>query len=154
MSLFQKRLLILFSVALNIGFVIVAIVMMVHHTIHSKHHSDHEILDVVRQLNLPQKQESAVMKTIQDFRAVVDQNKQALKQARVDVVRYLAQDGPVDRDRLHRLAQVLETIEKDRNNTFESHFMELRNQLGDKKGAYFFALLMALHEPEESKANP
>lgn len=154
MSLFQKRLLILFSVALNIGFVVVAIVMMINHATHSRHHSDHEILDVVRQLNLPQSQESAVMKTIQDFRAVVDQNKQALKQARIDVVRCLAQDGPVDRNRLHRLTQNIGTVEDDRNNAFESHFLELRNQLGDKKGAHFFALLMALHEPEESKANP
>ncbi len=154
MSLFQKRLLILFSVALNIGFTIMAIAMMVNHATQSNHHPEQEILKIVRQLNLPRNQESAVMETIHDFRAMVDQDKQALKQARVDVVSCLAQEGSVSRTRLHRLTQRVGTIEADRNNAFENHFMKLRNQLGDKKGAHFFALLMALHEREESKSNP
>jgi hypothetical protein len=152
-TLFHKRLLIFFSVALNIGFMIAVIVMMMHHGHGSHHRSDQEIIDIVRQLDLPEDRERAVMETIQGFRAVVDRHRQAQKQARVDIVRYLAQEGPVDRARLHRLTQALEAIEKEKNNAFETHFMDLRNQLGDEKGAHFFALLLTLHEPEDAKAN-
>lgn len=154
MSLFHKRLLILFSVALNIGFVIMVIAVMVLHAHPSDKQSDKGILDIVQQLNLPRSQENSVVETIRGFKAVVDQNKQALKKARVEVVRCLAQNGSVDYNQLHRLTQAIGKIEKGTNEAFETHFMDLRNKLGDKKGAHFFTLLLTLHEPEEAKANP
>ncbi len=143
MKLFHKRLLILFSVALNIGFVIMAIVMMLHSPTASQHRSYQAILDIVRQLNLPADQEHTLVETIRQFRTTVEHHNQDLKKARSDVVRLLSVSGPVDRDQLQRLTAAIATEENMKNEAFEAHFIDIRNQLGNDKGAQFFTLLLA-----------
>ena len=154
MNLYHKRMLIFFSVALNVGFVIMAIVMLVQHPNSSHKRSYRAILGVVSQLNLPEDQERAVLETIQRFRGTMDQHNQDLKKARSNIVRFLAVDGPVDRDQLHRLTNALDSEEKIKNNAFEAHFMDLRNQLGNEKGAQFFSLLLAHIETKDQTSHP
>jgi hypothetical protein len=147
--LFHKRLLILFSVALNIGFVIMAIVMLLHHPTSSHNRSYRAILDIVQQLNLPGDQERTVLETIQRFRVTMDRHDQDLKKARRNIVRFLSTNGPVDRDKLHRLTEAMQSEEKIKSMAFEAHFLDLRNLLGPEKGAQFFILLQAHHEAED-----
>ena len=154
MKLYPKRLLILFSVALNIGFAIVAIVMMVHHPASPHNRSSRAILGIVQQLNLPADQERTVVQRIQQFRATLDQNHQDVKAARSDILRYLATPGSVDRNQLHRLTIALESREKFKNEAFEGHFMELRDQLGNEKGAQFFSQLLAHLENKDRPPHP
>jgi hypothetical protein len=153
-KLFHKRLLILFSVALNIGFVIMAIVMMVSPQPSSSERSYRAILDIVRQLDLPEDQECSVLDTIQRFRHKMDRDHQGLKAARGNIVGCLAADGPVDRSRLDRLTQALNSGHMRRNAAVEEHFLDLRNQLGDQKGARFFTLLLKHHDAKDSKNHP
>jgi len=54
----------------------------------------------------------------------------------------LARTGPVDQDQLHRLIESAEYQEKLKNQAFEAHVLELRNQLGNEKGALFFSFLL------------
>lgn len=154
MKLFHKRLLILFSVALNIGFVIMAIVMMVAPQTSSSKGSYRAILDIVRQLDLPEDQERSVLDTIQQFGDKMDRDHQDLKAARGNIVRCLAADGPVDRSRLNRLTQALDSGHMRRNAAVEEHFMDLRNQLGDQKGPRFFTLLLKHHDAKGPKNHP
>ena len=154
MKLYPKRLLILFSVALNIGFVIMAIVMMVHHPAASHNRSYRAILDIVGQLNLPTGQEQTVVSTIRQFKGMLDKHHQEVKAARGNIIRFLASPGPVDRNQLHRLTEVLESKEKINNEAFERHFLELRNQLGNEKGAQFFTLLLADLEAKGQSPHP
>ena len=154
MRLFHKRLLILFSVALNIGFVIMAIVMVVQHHGSSHNGSYRAIIDIVQQLNLPEDQQRSVLKTIEQFRATLDQHNQDLKAARRDIVRRLAVRGPVDRSQLHPLTDAMGAKEKLKNEAFEDHFMNLRSQLGDEKGAQFFTLLLAHIDTKDPSHHP
>ncbi|WP_419660408.1 uncharacterized protein Dvar_07690 [Desulfosarcina variabilis str. Montpellier] len=154
MRLFHKRLLILFSVALNIGFVIMAIVMMAQHHGASRNRSYRAIVDIVQQLNLPEDQQRTVLKTIEQFRETLDQHNQNLKAARSNIVRRLAVRGPVDRSQLHPLTNAIGAEEKLKNEAFEAHFMDLRNQLGNEKGAEFFSLLLAHFDTKDKTHHP
>jgi hypothetical protein len=152
--LYHKRLLILFSVALNIGFVIMAIVMVVQHHGSSHNRSQRAIIDIVQQLSLPEDQQRSVLKTVEQFKATLDQHNQNLKAARSNIVRRLAARGPVDRSQLHPLTDALVAKEKLKNEAFEAHFMDLRNQLGNEKGAEFFSLLLAHFDTRDKTHHP
>ena len=142
MKLVYKRIFILFSVALNIGFVIMSIAMAYHHSRPFHERSWLEIVDIVDRLSLPKARENAVLATIKQFRAEFDNHHQNVRQARENIMQSLAASGPVDRDQLHRLIEAADQEEKLKNQAFEAHVLELREQLGNEKGALFFSLLL------------
>lgn len=143
MNLLHKRMFIMFSVALNVGFVIMAVAMVYQHSISSHERSWAEIADIVARLKLPEAREQTVLDTIGQFRSTMDKNDQDLKAARSAIIRLLAKSGPVDLDQLHGLIGAADNREKHKNEAFEAHVIQLRNQLGDEKGALFFSLLLS-----------
>lgn len=148
MNLFHKRLLTLFSVALNIGVVIMAIVMLINHTTSAQERPWRELANIVQRLNLPEAKESAVLNVMKQFKVTIDRYDENLKQARDDILRFLAKKGSLDRNQLHLLAEKVESLENGKSMAFESHVIDLRHQLGNEKGALFFSLLLAHLEAE------
>jgi hypothetical protein len=137
-KLLYKRILIMFSVALNIGFVIMAIFISYHHPKSFDERSWSDITGIVQRLQLP--------KARADDRHQLD-----LRQARTDVIRSLAGNGAVDRDRLHLLLEAVSHQEKIGKEAFEAHVLDIRRQLGDEKGAEFFSLLLEHLENEDHR---
>lgn len=149
MKLLYKRIFIMFSVALNIGFVIMAIMMVYHHSRPFHERSWLEIVDIVQRLKLPDAQESAALDTIKQFRVMVDKLDQDVKQAHSNILLLLARTEPVDPNQLHRLIEAAGHQEKRKNEALEAHILELRNQLGNEKGALFFSLLLEQLKAED-----
>jgi hypothetical protein len=141
-KLLYKRIFILFSVALNIGFVIMAITMVYHHSKSRHERSWLEIVDIVHRLKLPEAKESAALDTVRQFRATIDKHDQDLKQARSNIILLLSRTGPLAQDQLHQMIEAADDQEKRKNEAFEAHVIKLRNQLGNEKGAQFFSLLL------------
>ncbi len=142
MKLLHKRIFIMFSVALNMGFVIVAITMALHHSKPFRERSWLEIVDIVQDLKLPEAKESAALDTIKQFRIAFDKHHRDVKQAHINLIRLLAETGPVDQDQLHPLIEAADHQEKLKNEAVEAHVLELRSLLGNEKGARFFSLLL------------
>jgi hypothetical protein len=132
----------MFSVALNIGFVIMAITMIHHHSKSFHERSWLDIVGIVHRLELPATKEGAVLDTITKFRVTAEKNDQDLKIAHRNIILLLARTGPLDRDQLHQLIETADHQEKRKNEAFESHVFELRNQLGNEKGPLFFSFLL------------
>ncbi len=153
MNLFHKRLLILFSVALNVGVAVMAIIMIIHHPKSLEEHSWRELAVIVERLNLPDAKKKAVLANIRQFGNTVDQHDGGLKKAREDILRFLAREGPLDRNQLHRLVEKLEALERQKGVAFESHVVDLRRQMGDEKGALFFSLLLAHLETKNQNSH-
>ena len=153
MKLLHKRILIMFSVTLNIGFVIMAIITIHNHSKPFNERPWLEIVAIVHRLKLPEDRETAVMDTIRQFRDTFDRHHQEIKQARGDIIRLLAADGPVDPEQLHQRMQAADLREKSKNEAFEAHVLKLRDQLGNEKGALFFSLLLE-HINAEDESPP
>jgi len=151
-TLSQKRLLVFFSIALNVGFVVMAVAMAVHHPKPFRERAWQDLIGIVQDLNLPAEQEDAVMANMQQFRETMDRYERDLKQARGDILRFLASDGPIDENRLHLLIETAQSREKRKSDAFEAHVIELRSLLGNEKGARFFSLLQAHLESRKSKS--
>ena len=152
MTLFHKRLLVFFSVALNIGFVIMAVVMVLNHP--KSHHgrTSREVLRIVERLDLAATQKESVIKEITGFKSQMGDHDRDLKKARLDIIRLLAKDGPLDSERLHQLFTVAMDRERQKSDAFETHVVTLRRQLGDEKGARFFTRLLAHLESKADDA--
>jgi hypothetical protein len=131
-----------------------ATVMVVHHANVSQNRSYQAILDIIQQLNLPDDQQHTVLETIKAFRTTLDEHHAALKTARKQIVHYLATHGPVDRSQVYRLTEALNEAEIEKNEAFQTHFLDLRNQLGNQKGAQYFALLIAHLEAKGPNHHP
>lgn len=142
MTLFQKRLLVLFSVALNIGFVIMATVMIVNHPKSHRERNWRELVAIVHHLDLPASEETAVIDTMTRFRESMNRQDRDLRTARREIIRLLAAAGPLDASELHRRFEAAMAINRKKSEAFETHVMHLRRQLGDEKGAQFFSRLL------------
>lgn len=152
MTLFQKRLLVFFSIALNVGFIVMAIAMAMHHQKPFRERAWQDLIGIIQDLDLPAGQEDAVMTNMRQFRETMERYERDLKQARGDIIQFLASDGPVDANRLHLLIETAQSREKRKSDAFEAHVIELRNLLGNQKGARFFSLLQAHIESRKSKS--
>lgn len=152
MTLSQKRLLVFFSIALNVGFIVMAIVMVIHHPKPFRERAWQDLVGIVQDLDLPAERENAVMENMRQFRETMDRFQRDLKQARGDILRFLASDGPIDENRLHLLIETAQSREKRKSDAFEAHVIELRSLLGNEKGARFFTLLQAHLESRKSKS--
>lgn len=142
MNLHYKRIFILFSVALNIGFVIMAMVTAYHHSTPFRKHSWHELVSIVHQLDLPETEDKVIMEILKEFRETMDNQSLNLRKARRNVISLLATAGPVDPGQFHqRIEEVLQQ-EQIKHEAFEAHVLELRNRLGNDNGARFFSLLL------------
>ncbi|GAB6905015.1 hypothetical protein DESC_700188 [Desulfosarcina cetonica] len=154
MRLTTKRMLVFFSVALNVGFVIVALTLVYQHSISHRERSWREVVDIVGRLDLPADQSQAVLASIRQFRATVDLADQDLRRARGSVINLLAQDGPVDPAALHRLMAVADGQGRRKSDLFEAHVLKLRQLLGDAKGAQFFSLLQQHFKSKDKTPHP
>ena len=152
MKLLHKRILTLFSVALNIGFVVVALTLVY---LHSKPHDDRswsELTGIVQRLDLPESQFRAALDSIRKFRSSMQDLDKDLRQARGNILRLLSRKGPVDPDELHRLIEVTDRYNRLKGERFETHVLGLRRLLGDERGAQFFTLLQ--QQLEKKGKNP
>ena len=140
MKLLYKRILIFFSVALNIGIVIMAVFLFFNHP--GKSHGMSEIEGIFQKLDLTEDQHENALKFIQGFRASVQKQEKEIKVARDNMIRILCENGPLDKQRLNELYDAIVQEETDKNKLFLSHVVELRNLLGDEKGARYYSLLL------------
>lgn len=149
MKLVHKRIFVMFSVALNIGCVLMAVTLAYNPSMLHKKRPHEDITDIVQRLNLPEEEESAVIDSVQLFRDTLHSHDKDLKEARAAVLRLLATPGPLDPARLHVLVQATNLQEEQKNQIFENHAIELRNRLGDEKGGLFYSYLLERLESED-----
>lgn len=141
MSLVYKRILIFFSIALNIGFITMAGFHAYDRSIPKDERRWAELMTIVRELNLPREQVSEVTGMMADFREELDGIQTAVKAARMKAMDLLAEPGELDRERFKGLNQASDTLSHKKQQLFRAHVLEMRTLLGNEKGAEFFSRL-------------
>ena len=141
MKLIYKRIFILFSVALNIGFLVMGGFHACHQKIPANERRWKELMGIVRELNLPHARSAKAIENMARFRNSMDAVEIELEKARMDFLSLLGQAGPLDKEQLHRLVQSAEMFSQKKRSMFETHVIELRQILGNDSGARFFLRL-------------
>lgn len=138
-----KRIVIMFSVALNIGFIITAIVFHTNHPPRPPHRYQAHAKEVVQRLNLPPEQNRDLTIYMDQFKAEIDKTMQALHQARTDMLTVLSTPGPLDQKKFDETNTALNRLGERKHQEIRNHVLKMRKQLGDDKGAQFFAEMLA-----------
>ena len=149
MTLQVKRILTLFSVALNIGFLISAILLyMSHPTLHQRAYRVHA-KKALESLNLPKDQEQTVTAAMERFEDSIDQIHLSFHQARSKMLSALAQPGPLDKNQFDAASEEVKQLLFRKDNRIRTHILEMRRRLGDEKGAQFFTAMLAQVKPSK-----
>jgi len=139
MSLVYKRILIFFSIALNIGFIAMAGFHAYDRARPKQERRWAELMTIVRELNLPRDKASAVTGVMADFREELDGIDAAVKVARMKTMDYLAEPGALDRERFKSLNDNSDALSGKKQQLIRAHVLEMKTVLGNEKGAEFFS---------------
>ena len=145
MKLHYKRILILFSVALNIGFLAMAAVNT-WDRVPKDEKRWNELKGIVQELNLAREKSDKVIELMAKFRESMDAVDSDYKASRIETLDYLARVENIDQDRFHDLLQGSDRYTQKKREMFESHVMALGQLLGDTDRARLFSRLKAHYE--------
>lgn len=144
MTMHAKRIWVLFSVALNIGFIITAIVLFYTHPSPMTHHHYHaHARKALAQLNLAPEQEKAALENMDRFRKLRDDSVQDFHKARTRMLSLLSQPGPLDHAQFDAISEQVAQLVTRKHERIRQHVLDMRKRLGDEKGAKFFAAMLA-----------
>lgn len=143
MKLTHKRILIFFSVALNIGFLTMAGLNAWDRSVPKKDKRWNELRGIVLELKLPGEKADKALAVMAEFRDRMDVIEKNHRASHLETLDYLAGAETLDPDRLHALLLGSDQFTRKRRELFESHIMAMRQVLGDTDGLRFFARLRA-----------
>jgi hypothetical protein len=139
----MKRILIVFSVALNIGFVMAAILTYYYHPSGLLARYSTHVQKIMKRLDLPPQQNQDLATHIDQFKEQFGSNLEALRRARTDMLMALAAPGPLDRNQFDEAYTQLDLLSKQEHQLVRNHLLMMRKQLGNEKGAHLFSEMLA-----------
>lgn len=154
MNFNTKRILVIFSVALNIGFVVMAVILALNHPKRFRPSQEMRI-EILSHLNLPEELEKSVIASMETVEASHKDFKRNLYQARNKGLTLLARPGPLDQAQFEQTNNEIVEIMALQNNSIRDHLVEIRQMLGDEKGARFFGEILEesrKHHPKNQMA--
>lgn len=141
MNITLKRILILFSVALNVGFVIATLIVIYNHPQDSRKKHIVEIETALKSLNLETKLAEEMLMDIRTFHHNLEEKKHNFHKFRINILSVLAIPGPVDTNRFEAAEKELQQMKSQMHKMVRTHILEIREKLGDENGARFFQAL-------------
>lgn len=142
MNITAKKMGVMFSVALNIGFIIVAVWLIYNHPPPHYKGGIKKGLEIVSLMGLPADVAKSVSASMKKMEATHEKFVQQLHQTRNEGIRLLARPGPIDRDRFEALHDKGTDLINKNSRNVQKHLLEVRRRLGDEKGAQFFSELL------------
>jgi hypothetical protein len=136
-----KRFWVMFSVALNIGFVIVAVVLLYKHLPPFRDHAKMS-QEIIYRLDLPADVEKSVIASMEKMETAHRNFVWRLHQARNETITLLSRPEPVDKKRFEMLNDGIIELMIQENHVIREHLIEIRSQMGDEKGARFFSEML------------
>jgi hypothetical protein len=143
-----KRLFIIFSVALNVGFIVTAIIVLVYHPIDPLERRLAYKEKALKGLNLNSDQENMMLAEIRSFHQKFDKTRQGFKVFRSRILSILAAPGPLDSQRIEAVGDEIQQRQDQIRQMAFHHVLTLRQQLGEENGARFFQALKKKVESE------
>ena len=150
MKLVHKRILILFSIALNIGFIAMAVYHAQQRSVPKNERRWQELMGIVQDLDVSGDLKTELRESMARFRKEMDGLEKEVQQARKETMDLLAKPDPIDRVQLHALFEAEKILAQKKMALFEAHALEIRQVLGDENAAQFF---VHLREHIKSKKN-
>lgn len=142
MSIAVKRVLILFSVALNIGFIASCAWNYFQPSESRSQRRWNELMVTVDELKLGPAQKEETLKCLSEFKDNYKALKKRIRQSRHEEILFLADPASLDPVQFEKLSKKAVTLTREKQNMYQSHVMELNRIMGDEQRACFFNHLL------------
>lgn len=149
MNLNWKRILILFSIALNIGFVVYGIGHSLSRQVGWHRGTQNREKVFYHQLDLAEDQRLRLDQLLNEHSIRQQELKTANRQTRLALARLLASYKEEERPRLEELIARLATIKKEREQLTAEHLLQVKTILDARQSERFFNLLLKTVEREK-----
>ena len=144
MSRNTARYLLIFSLALNIGFLVLFLAQQFRDGPPLHRGSPRELADqVIKGLDLPGEQQEAMRALEASFEEQLRQMGRTVGAERLKVLELMADPGPLDEAALRAQEKVLQDLVRERFDMFLEHAGKMEEIIGPEKRAAFHAALLA-----------
>jgi hypothetical protein len=133
--------LIIFSITLNVGFFIMAAILVLHHP-RPAHGKAKMRLEALSRLDLPEAQETSIMAAMDKMETDNNDFKRRLHLTINTSIALLAKPDPVDEERFLELNDKVIDLLARQNQAIRAHLLDIRRRLGDEKGVQFFTEML------------
>jgi len=136
-----KRILIIFSISLNIGFIIVTGFTLLHDNDHGKQRGGFgsKYIDRIKELNLNRQQQNHLEPLIETYvKEAMDLKRQVL-QHKINSFHILNAQGSPDMQALEKEQAAIETLEIQKERIRYQHFAAIRKTLTEPQAEQFFS---------------
>lgn len=141
MSVTAKRVIFIFSITLNVGFLIMAAILVIQHP-PLPHSSAKMQLELLERLDLPEAVETHIIAAMDKMAADHDDFKRRHHLAINTSIALLAKPVPVDEERFLELNEKVVDLMTRQNLAVRERLLEIRRRLGDENGALFFTEML------------
>jgi hypothetical protein len=151
-SVTAKRVIIIFSITLNVGFLIMAAILTTHHPPRPRSHRSAKMrLEALERLDLPEAVETHIIAAMNEMEADNIDFKRRLHLAINTSIALLAKPEPVDEKRFLELNDKVVDLMTRQNQAIREHLLDIRQRLGDENGARFFTEILKQVEKRKQR---
>ncbi len=137
-----RQILIAFSVALNVGFIVAALVIYWNHPSGSHYRYSPNAKKIVNTSNLSLEQKEHLTKCLEQFTRQMSAVGNDLHQSQVDMLKILSAPGSLDHDAFDKAYARQDILWKEKHAMLRDHLLLMRKELGDDKSTWFFSKIL------------
>lgn len=142
MKNYSKHLWGVFSVALNIGFIVAAVFIYYHHPSSAHHGYLSHARILVKELRLPASQQEELSDCLERFEREIYSVGGEYHQIQTDILTLLSAQGDLDMEKLDEIYARQGVLSRKKRDIVRNHLVLMRKLLGNEKSAQFFPRLL------------
>lgn len=141
-----KKMLILFSVCLNIGFIVIAGYTLLHHKEFSKKRLQPGMrhIRLFEELHLSDEQQSGIDLIVSGYMDKMGKLSGLVRKERINLFKTLEEKGPMDDQKIKNHLKNIQKLEVEREVLKINHLKSIKGRLSDEQAGSFFQRL-AMH---------
>ncbi len=143
MNYHYKQILTAFSMALNIGFIVAAIVIYYNHPSGSHGRYSTNAKKIVDNSDLSSEKKQELITSLEQFTKEISGMGMKLHQGQVEMLRVLSRPGPLDVHSFDEIYARQSVLWKEKHEMLRDHLLFMRKELGDEKSDWFFSRILA-----------
>ncbi len=142
MKNYSKLILIVFSIALNIGFIVAAVFIYYNHPSTSHYSYLGYAKEIIKGLDLSVDQNKEVAICLDSFKKEISSTGHELHKLQNEMLVLLSAPGDLDEDRLNQIYSTQNHLFQKKHQIVRDHLLMMKKQLGDEKSTRFFSELL------------
>ncbi len=128
--------------ALNIGFIVAAIVIYYNHPSVSHGRYTVNATKIVDNSDFSSEKKKELTKSIEQFRKEISDLGTKLHQGQIDMLKVLSRPGPLDSDTFDGIYARQNLLWKKKHQMLRDHLLLMKKELGDEKSVWFFSQML------------